>query len=159
MCFDFLYSLYLNHSNKNSKWYYRKIYAGLHVKFLSCFSGFNKTWTFSTNFRKKSSNIQFNENQVSGRRVVHADGQTDRHDKLIAAFRNFANHSFLRNAQYIYIYIVALEVRYIYALWLKYQAIIRLCVRIKTENLQLQLLMLKLRSKSCYNLIMSCVKL
>jgi hypothetical protein len=37
---------------------------------------FNKTWNFSTDFRKKS-NIKFHENPSRGTRVFHTEGQTD----------------------------------------------------------------------------------
>jgi hypothetical protein len=68
--------------------YDQKCIFGLHVKYALFLSDFNGTWTFSTDFSKKYSNIEFHENALSGSRVVPC-GRTDL-TKLIVAFRNFA---------------------------------------------------------------------
>ena len=47
--------------------------------------GFSET-SFSTDFRKKSSNIKFHENPSSGSRAVPC-GQTDRHDEANGRFK------------------------------------------------------------------------
>jgi len=57
-----------------------KMYIGLHVKYLLLLSDFNETWIFSTDFRKKTTNIKFNENPSCGSRVIPC-GRTDRHDE------------------------------------------------------------------------------
>jgi hypothetical protein len=57
----------------------------LHVKYPLFLSDINKTWIFSTDFRKHS-NTKFHENISSGSRVVPC-GQTDT-AKLVVAFRN-----------------------------------------------------------------------
>ena len=49
---------------------------------------------FSQHIFENSSNIKFYGNSSSGSRVVpsgQAGGKTDGHDKLLVAFRNFAN--------------------------------------------------------------------
>ena len=69
------------------------MYFNRHVKYQLFLSYFNGTWTFSTDFRKKYSNIESHENPFSGRRVVPC-GWTDRQTymkKLIFTFRYFAN--------------------------------------------------------------------
>jgi hypothetical protein len=43
---------------------------GLRVTYLLSLSDFNETCIFATDFRKKYSNIKFNENPSSGSRVV-----------------------------------------------------------------------------------------
>jgi hypothetical protein len=64
-----------------------KISSGLHVKYPLFLSDFKETWSFSTDFRKKT-HTKFNENPFSESRVVFR-GRTDI-TKLIVAFRNFA---------------------------------------------------------------------
>ena len=65
-----------------------------HVKhqfFLSCFS---ETWISSTGFREKYSIIKFHDNPSSVSELFHVDRRSsERNDveKLIVAFRNFAN--------------------------------------------------------------------
>jgi len=67
------------------------MWIAFHVKCPLFLSYFNETWIFSTNSRKKYSNIKFHENPSSGSRAVPC-GQTDgKMRKLTVAFRNFAN--------------------------------------------------------------------
>jgi hypothetical protein len=52
------------------------------------------TLKFPPQIFEKRSNIKFRRNASSGNRVVpceRTDRQTDRHDKVIVAFRNFEN--------------------------------------------------------------------
>ena len=70
-----------------------KTFTGLHVK-CPLLSDFNETGVFSTDFRKKYSNIKFHESPCSGSRVPcgRTDGRTDRWTDMtkLIAFRNFA---------------------------------------------------------------------
>jgi hypothetical protein len=68
-----------------------KIYISLHAKYPVFLSELNETWIFSTDL-EKTSNIKFNENLSSGRRVVPC-AQTDKHDKANNCFSHFANAS------------------------------------------------------------------
>jgi len=61
---------------------------GLHVKCRLFSSDFNKTLTFSTQFRKKYSDIKFDENPSSGSRVVPC-GRADGHDEANSTFSQF----------------------------------------------------------------------
>ena len=54
-----------------------KKYIGLHVEYPLFLSNFNGPWIFSTDLKKKSANIKFNENPSSGSRGVQF-GRTDR---------------------------------------------------------------------------------
>ena len=91
VCFDFLYNFFLKHfsiwEDLTKMWL--KMYICLHVKYLFFLSDFNETWIYSTDFQKKSLNMNFHENLPSGSRVVPC-GQTDM-TKQTAAFHNFVN--------------------------------------------------------------------
>ena len=69
----------ISHSKKKLSEIWSKIYIGLHVNHPLFLSDFNETWIFSTDLKKKYSNIKFNENPSSESRTVpcgHTDGQT-----------------------------------------------------------------------------------
>ena len=90
-CLQFLCDKFLNlrRIERNMS---KKIYIGLHVKYLLCLSDVNETWIFSTVFRKIPK-YKFHEISSSGSRDVpcqRADGRTDM-TKVIFAIRNFAN--------------------------------------------------------------------
>jgi len=71
VCFQFLYNFCLKHFSFYEvlckTW--SKMYIGIHVE-CPLLSDFNENWIFSTDFRKKYSNIIFHENPSSGSRVV-----------------------------------------------------------------------------------------
>ena len=69
-----------------------KMYIGLHVKCRLFLAGFNETWIFSTDIRKKSSNIKFRENPSCGSRVVPC-GRTDRQDEANRRFSQFCERA------------------------------------------------------------------
>ena len=56
-----------------------------HVKYPLFVSDFNENLTFSTDFRKKSLIIKFNQNPSSGSRIITC-GQTDGHDEAYSRF-------------------------------------------------------------------------
>ena len=66
------------------------LYICLHVHYSSFLSDLKKP-EVSRQMFEKFSNIKFHENPSSKSRVVPCNWQTDRHDDLIVAFRNFAN--------------------------------------------------------------------
>jgi hypothetical protein len=53
-----------------------QMYTGLHVKYTLLFSGFNKTWTFETSFRKNAQIKHFMNNRQVGAELF-LGGQTD----------------------------------------------------------------------------------
>ena len=63
------------------------VWKRLHVKYPLFLSDFNKTWIFSTYFRK-SRNIKFHQNPSSGSWVVPC-GQTDKYDEANSRFSQF----------------------------------------------------------------------
>ena len=65
-----------------------KIYIGTHVKYPLFLSDFNEILIFSTEFRKKYSDVKFHENSSSGSRICSI--WTDRQD-LTVAFPNFTH--------------------------------------------------------------------
>jgi hypothetical protein len=66
------------------------MYIGLHVKYVLFLSDFNKTWIFSTEFRKiLTYEIAYKSVQLEPRCSIWGDGQPDM-TKQIVAIRNFA---------------------------------------------------------------------
>ena len=63
------------------------MYIGLHVENPLFLSDYNETWIFSTDFRKKSSNIKFYKNPSSGSGVFPC-GRTDITKQIVALRRN-----------------------------------------------------------------------
>jgi len=69
---------------------FKTIYIGLSVKCrYSC--QILRDLEFSRHIFQKLSNIRFHEYPPVGAELFHANGQTDRHDEVSIAFRNFAN--------------------------------------------------------------------
>jgi len=67
------------------------MHIGLHIKYPLFLPDFNETRIFSTDFRKKYTQISnFIKIRPVGAELFHVDGRTDM-TKLIVAFRNFAN--------------------------------------------------------------------
>ena len=69
------------------------MYVCLHVKHPLILSDFNATSNFSDRFKKKHSNVQFQENPSGGSRAVQCELTDTPHThmtKLIVAFRKFA---------------------------------------------------------------------
>jgi hypothetical protein len=69
------------------------MYIAVHVQYPLqyplFFSHFSETRIFSTDFRKTPVS-NYKEIHPVGAELFHSDGQTDRHDELTVAFRNFA---------------------------------------------------------------------
>jgi hypothetical protein len=97
VCFDILYKFYPKHFllQEELREILLKIFIGLNVKYPVFLIEFYETWIFTTNFRKKNTQIS---NLVKirpvGTELFHAGGQIDGQTdikKLIATYRNFAN--------------------------------------------------------------------
>jgi hypothetical protein len=67
-----------------------KIEIGLHVKYPSFLSDFNKTWIFSTVFSKNKQIANVMKIRQLGAQLFHAHWRTDM-TKLTDVYRNFAN--------------------------------------------------------------------
>ena len=95
VCSDFLYNFCLKHCSLQDEMskIWHKMYIGLHVKYPLFLSNFNETCIFSTDFRKKSSNIKFHENPSSGCRVVPC-GRADGHDEANSHFSQVCERAF-----------------------------------------------------------------
>jgi len=72
----------------------------LHVKYASFLSYFNENLIFSSDFRKKYSNIKFHKSPSSGGRSdpsgwtdTVTDGSTDRHDEANSRFSQFCERA------------------------------------------------------------------
>jgi len=90
------------------------LFIGLHVRYPIFLSDFNRTWIFSTDFRKYP-DIRFVENPSSGSRVIPCGRMERRTDmrKLTVALRIFANASkkFCLRMNWYHSVIIAGEVR------------------------------------------------
>ena len=68
----------------------KKMYTGVHVKYLLFFSNFNETGNFLGRFSKKYSNTKFHENPSSGSWVIPC-GQA--HKAKLSHFLQFCEHA------------------------------------------------------------------
>jgi hypothetical protein len=92
VCFDFLCAPFLKHflfwEELSEVW--SKMCIGVYVKYPLVLSGFNETWIFSIDFRKKHIHISnFMKIHPVGAGFLHAGGRTDMN--LRVAFRDIAN--------------------------------------------------------------------
>ena len=78
-----------SHSKKWAR-YDKKMYAGLHVKYLLFMSDFNKTWIFSIDFRKI---LKYQISWKSFRWEPSCSERTDRHDEANRHFSQFCERA------------------------------------------------------------------
>jgi hypothetical protein len=65
------------------------MYIGLHVKYSQFFLDFNETWIFSSDLKKKTTQISnFMKIRPVGAELFHAE-KTDRHDEANSLFLQF----------------------------------------------------------------------